>query len=240
MAKEAKDKVTPLEILKIVAPWLSLPIGTLILALVPEVRNHIWPATPKGLLLALLIVSLSVILGLVPYALRLRRKHQTLSTALDYWKPTAEARETAASKAQTEHGILNAHLNAQLVEANAKIQSLERQIEDLTHIEVHKTFKTVALIESFRNNLPKRELKMSDVSEYHSLLREAEKELQYDLAAFRIPSTAFESREIPTSVSFDAFGHPSSDRFPVEQFCRIEPFKRKIDALLVFLAQKKL
>lgn len=77
-AKEAKEKATALETLKIVAPWLSLPIGTLILALVPVVRNRIWPATPKELLLGLLVISLSANLALIPSALRFRKRRLEL------------------------------------------------------------------------------------------------------------------------------------------------------------------
>jgi hypothetical protein len=124
-------------------------------------------------------------------------------------------------------------------DAGSKIKKLEKRIEELTHIELHETLlKTLSLLQSFNANLPKRELRTADIIEYHSLLDEAARDLVCNLDEFRIPATAIQSREIPTSVSFDAFGNPSTRSIPMEQYCRIEPFKRKIDGLIAFLAKK--
>jgi hypothetical protein len=216
-AKEAKDGVTALEIARIVVPLLSLPVGTLILALVPQVRDRIWPATPKGLLLALLVVSLSAILGLVPYTLRLRKQ---LKTARDI-------------------GTQNTNIEAKLQQANAQNESLNKRVAELTYVANHEMFvQTVGLLEAFRNNLPKHELKLGDLEEYHSLISDLENLLGNDLYAFRIPHTAMEVREIITSMSFDAFGHSDSVA-PTETFCRTENFKRRIDGLIAFLAHKQ-
>src|SRR3954462_2529613 len=84
--KEVSSTPKMLEILKIVVPLASLPVGTLILALVPEVRSHIWPATPKVLLLVLLVASVSANLCLIPLALRLRRKQKALQSETERLK----------------------------------------------------------------------------------------------------------------------------------------------------------
>jgi hypothetical protein len=105
------------------------------LAAIPEVRARLWRALPKWLLLGLSVAFLSTILALIPYVLHLRRKHQILSTALEYWEPTADARELAYSKAQAENGILRADPN----EAHNNAQELAKRIEELTHVGLDET-----------------------------------------------------------------------------------------------------
>lgn len=84
--KEEIKKSATSEIVRTVirlALFLALMLGA---ALIPPIRDRIWPATPKWLLLGLLVISLSVILGLVPYAMHLRRKNRTLQSELENLK----------------------------------------------------------------------------------------------------------------------------------------------------------
>ncbi len=227
-----KDESKALEIIKIIAPWFSLPIGTLILALVPEVRQQIWPALPKGLLLVLLVISLSTILALFPYLVRLRRRAKLNATSVEFWEKTANTREVEMSKQQTAIGTLG----NQLADKNEIIRGLETEVAQLTFAHDHETFiRTVRLLEAFRNNLPKRELKQKDINEYNQLVYTAEREVNCELGEFCIGPQLMESRIINVTTSFDAGGRRIGPSPPTERFCPVETFKRKIDGLLTFL-----
>ena len=247
-AKEEKGKVTALEIAKIVVPLLSLPVGTLILALVPQVRDHIWPATPKGLLLALLVLTLSIILGLVPYALRLRRKYQSLSTSHDYWKSTAEARELAASKAQTESGSLYAQLNTDFGEATAENRNLKAQLDNLLakddgiNLDLQQA---LSQLHAFNKNLPTNgDIEAKFVTEYHGIVARIERETGHNLNSFLITSSEIDHHvsHIPARrrgsfvLGEPRYTVPASTRYSEKRYCDREVFLMRLHGLIDFLA----
>ena len=138
--KEEIKKSATSEITKTAVRLLLLLIGTLILASVPLVRDRIWPATPKGLLLALLIVCLSVILGLVPYALRLKRK----------LKQSESNRHALADILDRKSGVVS-NSYSKVTEANIEIDALKKQIpshENLDSVEI-RILQLLALHPSF-------------------------------------------------------------------------------------------
>jgi DNA-binding PadR family transcriptional regulator len=102
-----------------------------------------------------------------------------------------------------------------------------------------KLDKTLALLRSFRNNLPKRALDLSDKDEYHSLLATAAKELKCDLDDFRIPDSAIKSRKIAQSFSMDMFGTTYGEPYRIEHYIPPDAFKRQLDALINFLDRKR-
>lgn len=99
-----------------------------------------------------------------------------------------------------------------------------------------KLMKTISLLTSFRDNLPKRELSESDRIEYHALLNTAQSELKCDLSEFEISSGAFKQR-IVGPVSFDQWGTPLNSP-PIESYIPPDIFRRKLDALLLYLEKQ--
>lgn len=103
-----------------------------------------------------------------------------------------------------------------------------------------KLEKTLTLLNSFSSNLPKHRIDVGEADEYHALLETAEQELGCDFSEYRIPPSAIKSIEIPQSMSFDAWGNPTSEYTPkYDRFIPATAFKRKLDALLAFLNQKR-
>jgi hypothetical protein len=208
--KEEKEKVATLEIAKIVVPLLSLPVGTLILALVPQVRDDIWPATPKGLLLALLVVILSVILGLVPYALRLRRKYQTLV----------------------------AHLTTDLDKATGENRSLKTQIDTLLakdddiNLDLHQA---LSHLQAFKENVPKNgSIREELVTEYHNILTRIEKESNHNLGAFRISSNEvnYHETKYPASRRIGSHYSPAHVQRSDHRYCNREVFLTRLHGVV--------
>src|SRR5437588_1290158 len=79
--KEEIKKAAASETIKTVIQLALPPIAASTLALLPQVRDQIWPATPKWLLGALLVVSLSANFALVPYFVKSRRKKKQLQAS---------------------------------------------------------------------------------------------------------------------------------------------------------------
>lgn len=96
-----KVRYTGLAIKILIGSLLTL-VGTLILASIPQVRVHLWPATPKWLLLVLVVIFLSVILALVPYVLHLRRKVRDTEIAANSAIETVRATLQAETKTVTD------------------------------------------------------------------------------------------------------------------------------------------
>jgi hypothetical protein len=241
--KEAKDKSTALEIIKIVAPWLSLPIGTLILALVPQVRDRIWPATPKGLLLALLIVSLSAILGLVPWAIGLRRKlkvsvldRQALSAEVANRTRNAGAREAEFRKALGENTSLYNRVN----ELEAENEAFRKRINEL--LEKHTTLElqqALAHLYSFSENLPKNsDIEEKFVTEYHDILSRIEKEADHNLNTFRISPNEvahYVIRNHPKRIGHFSYGPANPTRLSEKRYCNRALFLTRLHGVIKFL-----
>lgn len=134
--KEEIKKTAVTEPIKIVLQWLSPLIGTLILAAIPQVRDRIWPATPKLLLLVLLVISLSVILWLLPSLSRLRKhiRHAELD---------AEDARSQTPKLQERVSELNSDLEKLKIEHRA----LQNEYKDLSYqLEFDETIDKILLI----------------------------------------------------------------------------------------------
>lgn len=101
--------------------------------------------------------------------------------------------------------------------------------------------KTLAPLKSFRDNLSKHEMQVSDMDEYHSLLDTIQNELQCDLSEFRIPPSAIDSRTgLPKTFGYSIFeGEPPPIELPVEKYIPSEVFHGKLDALISHLEQKR-
>lgn len=80
-AEIKKSAIT--ETVKTIVRSALLLLAVLTVAVVPPLRDRIWPAIPKWFLLVLAVLFLLVILGLVPYVLHLRRKLQDSKTELE-------------------------------------------------------------------------------------------------------------------------------------------------------------
>lgn len=93
-------------------------------------------------------------------------------------------------------------------------------------------------LKAFRSNLTDRDMDISDMDEYHSLLDTAQTELQCDLSEFRIPPSAIKTREIPGTVAY-MFGQHVSGSHDCEQYILPEVFKRQLDALIPHIEKKR-
>lgn len=122
-------------------------------------------------------------------------------------------------------------------EARERIQSPNKETQGILSSSPtsEKLDKTIALLRAFRDGLPTHEMRDSDRSEYHALLLTAQLELKQNLDEFQVPQSAFKSRNIPNTVSYDMNGRPSNSPFTVEYFIPPEVFKRKIGGLLRYL-----
>ena len=142
--------------------------------------------------------------------------------------------EAENASLQTEVAILKDDLR----EAKAENKRLTDEINNLKQSETlpnEKLEKTLALLNSFRNALPKHNMDTSDIDEYHSLLDSAQSGLGRDLSEFRIPPSAIKNRAIAQSVSYDMFGHRSGDPYRYEKYIPSASVQRKLEGLLLFL-----
>jgi hypothetical protein len=98
-----------------------------------------------------------------------------------------------------------------------------------------KIYKALALLNSFRDNLPKGNIEMNHVEDYHLLLGSLQEQVGETLDEFRIPKSAFKQREIPQSFSMDAYGNTYGDPYRYEPYCDGHVFKRQLDALAWFI-----
>jgi hypothetical protein len=123
-------------------------IGTLILAAIPQVRDHIWPGLPKWVLLATTVISVSAILVLLRIVRRSRRKlgefqlaYNNLSGESNDSKANTTLLETQSSTFQTQLGV-KAQENEELKHRIAQLEEHISQQEtthtfDLDEIEVN-------------------------------------------------------------------------------------------------------
>ena len=134
-----------------------------------------------------------------------------------------------------------ATLKDDLREAKAKNKRLQGEIDNIHRQPSNERLeKTLALLNSFRNTLPKHSLESTDVDEYHMLLENAQRDLSCNLAAFRRPQSATKTREIAQTVSIDIFGHSSGDPYRYEHYIPSSYFQRQIDALFSFLESQSM
>ncbi len=81
--KEEIKKSAVSELTKKLIQWLLPLLSTLFLGLIPQVRDHIWPAIPKWLLLVLTVIFLSATLALLQFLSKSRRKLTEVQSAYE-------------------------------------------------------------------------------------------------------------------------------------------------------------
>jgi hypothetical protein len=120
----------------------------------------------------------------------------------------------------------------------AENKRLKNEKESFTHTDdLHESVvKTLVLLNSFRNNLPKHSVDGSEINEYHELLSTVEDRLGCDLSEFHIPVAAIKYRVVSQSVSFDEWGNTSQKNIPTEEYCLTTTFKWKLDGVIHFIA----
>jgi chromosome segregation ATPase len=147
-------------------------------------------------------------------------------------KEKIETLEAENASLKTEVAILKDDLR----EAKAENKQIADEMDSFRQQPSSETLKkTLAILNSFRNTLPKHHLDLTDADEYHALLENAQRELSCNLAEFRIPDSAIKTREIAQSSSVDMFGRSSGDPYRYEKYIPSSYFQRQIDALLSFL-----
>lgn len=98
-----------------------------------------------------------------------------------------------------------------------------------------KFFKVSALLKSFKGNLPKGNIDLNHVEDYHSYLTSLQEIIRVDLSEFRIPKSAIKERAIPHSVSVDEWGNVYGTPYTYHPYCDGDAFRRHLDAVLQFI-----
>ena len=98
-----------------------------------------------------------------------------------------------------------------------------------------KFLKAAALLKSFKGNLPKGDIDLNHVDDYHQYLTALQEQIGIDLDEFRIPKSAHKQRATPNSVSFDMFGHMSGEPYSYHPYCDGDAFRRQLDAVILFI-----
>ena len=126
--KEEIKKSATSEIVKIVIQSALTLILTLVAARLPLVRDRIWPATPKVLLLGLLLGSLLINLALLPYLRRLRKREREYQERVKGLENDVKTLQGQVTPLKTRAG----ELNSELSEAKIKNRRLEKQLNELS------------------------------------------------------------------------------------------------------------
>lgn len=98
-----------------------------------------------------------------------------------------------------------------------------------------KFYKASTLLKSLRANLPKGDIGLNHVEDYHSFLDTIEDQIKTDLSEFRIPKSALKSHAIPNTVSYDMSGHALGEPYSYLPYCDGDAFRSRIDAVILFI-----
>lgn len=132
----------------------------------------------------------------------------------------------------TKKGV--SRLDRPAYQPEAKTETPETQVRPAPSEKLKTTHRQLI---SFRDNLSKGELHISDMVEYHGLLDTLESELDCDLSEYRVPLSAVKSRTgLPGTWGYNMFDNdPTPPPVPVERYIPSEVFKSKLDALFSHL-----
>ncbi|MGB9180757.1 MAG: hypothetical protein WCB68_16110 [Pyrinomonadaceae bacterium] len=214
-----KDKIVEAiasEVTKsIVGPLLPLLL-TLVLALVPQVRDRVLAVLPRPLLAVLIGISLSVNLALLVYVLRLHSTQKQLEAKPKLtpnlnvlWDGNFTAYCPACSTllAYTNVGLfsgdkgtwgfncvkckefipLNDDAGHNLELKEARRLLSSNEVESKVAPVNQKLKYAINRLHSLNDNLPRGSIEEKYVADYHSILNIIEQEADMDLSAFRIP-----------------------------------------------------
>lgn len=94
-----------------------------------------------------------------------------------------------------------------------------------------KFYQSVALLKSFKANLPEKHVAPSEVDHYHSYLSDLQEQVGIDLSKFRIPDSAIKF----VGTSAIAFTSNRPTQVSGYKACDAHVFRRQLDALTLFI-----
>jgi hypothetical protein len=97
-----------------------------------------------------------------------------------------------------------------------------------------KFIKASAILSAFKDGLPKGDIELNHVDDYHAVLSDLQEQFGIDLSEFRIPKSALKERAIPQSFSMDGWGNTYGEPYRYEPYCDRDVFKRQLNALIIF------
>lgn len=236
--KEEIKKTAVLEPLKTVWQWLAPLIGTLILTAIPQVRDHIWPAIPKLLLMVLTVVFLSASLWLLQ---RLRKSHREVrGDKVSYSTLLEESNESKARfKLLTDESYKFQSENLRLTLDN---KELKEQVRQFTHRPAKaKLAAARTRLQTLNESLPTNsDIEEKYVNEYHSILSVIQQESDVDFAGFFVPSSEINHHETKYGATRSMGRHrgkPAHSVYSIARYCDRHIFFAKIRGAIKLIEQ---